>query len=309
MTASLQHRHDHAPTTPALTAPPTPGREDDRARSRSASPVRGAAAAGAVCAPAAHAVSAPSIEARGADADEARRRAVRAARFSEPTVSDIHAGRWLPAADRPPTPARQSSEGMLQPASHDAALAAAEPTPAAGAPASPRGATARSRSASPTAGRATRAPSLTAASNALLTLAGAGRGNAVPLERDPVRFRGEFTAPLPAGHVFPQFDRVALYEHSGAFRESWAALGLRAASVCRRPTMVPPSPGCHHYKMEVGDFLAAYPHSIPFQTSHVDCGSANWASHLTWPDKVASGAVLASADTEHSTAIDPRSRD
>ena len=282
---------------------------------------------GATCAPAARAVSAPGMRvsagpaptssetgkrAREAactvtaaaahahdaapSADESARRTARAARFSEPTVSDIHAGRWRPAGDRPPTPAEQGCEGMLQPASHEAAVIAADRKPDIARLSPSRAAPLRSRSASPAAGRTARAPSLATASTALLTLAGAGGGYAVPLERDPVRFRGEFAAPLPAGHVFPRFDRVALYEHSGAFRESWAALGLRAASVCRRPTMVAPSPGCHHYKMDVGDFLAAYPYDIPFQTSHVDCGSANWASHATWPDKVASGAVLASAE-------------
>ena len=53
-------------------------------------------------------------------------REARAARFSEPTVSDIHDGRWKPVTDRPPTPAGQGDEGMLQPATHDAASAAAE---------------------------------------------------------------------------------------------------------------------------------------------------------------------------------------
>jgi len=222
---------------------------------------------------------------------EREKRNFRQERFSSPTTTDVHNGMWRPVANRPPTPAGQGANGIL---------AAGPP----GATAARSGNTTEDDSPPPSPSRSAphrkvRAPSAATAATALLT-AGAAVGipsaGATPLTVDPVRFHGEFAAPLPAGHVFPRFDRIALYEHSGAFREAWAARGLRAASVCRRPSMTPPSPGCHHYKMEVASFLQLYPHPIPFITSHVDCGSANWASHLTWPDKIASGELLASSE-------------
>ena len=254
-------------------------------------------------------------------AAEQEKRATRVARFAEPTVDMVNAGTWLPA--RPPTPqallatvprdlraisgrSGPSPRALLTISSeHDQpARPAGESSPPALADAAASGVlrTVASRSPSPQRGGTIRAPSLRAVSTAMLALGPAVgsaqtlSSSAVTLEGQPPRFANEVTWPLPDGYSFPEFQRIAFHEHSGSFREAWAERGFLSASVCRRPTMREPSENSTHYIMEVEQFLQVYPHGIEFSTSHVDCGSANWATHAYWAKRVADGSMLQSAE-------------
>lgn len=68
------------------------------------------------------------------------------------------------------------------------------------------------------------------------------RSTHLPLRSDPICWLGELDMRAPnAESLFKEvtstpFSAVALHEHSGSFRNAWAALGFRAASVADRPS-------------------------------------------------------------------------
>ena len=70
------------------------------------------------------------------------------------------------------------------------------------------------------------------------------------------------------------FTFVALYEHSAAFREAFAAHVHASASVADRPSALPPSANAAHFIVDVLQWLQAYPFSIPFATANPSCVSA-----------------------------------
>ena len=51
-----------------------------------------------------------------------------------------------------------------------------------------------------------------------------------------------------------------------------------------------------HFIGSVHDFLEVYPYSIALQSNHVTCGSANWASWKTWPEKILDGSMRRAAE-------------
>ena len=93
---------------------------------------------------------------------------------------------------------------------------------------------------------------------------------------------------------WPRFTHFAFFEHTGEFREAWAARGYAACSVADRRTMLPPSPGCMHVLGRVQDFLALYPHPIGISTSHVDCWPAASSNASNWQHNL--GPILLAAE-------------
>ena len=189
-------------------------------------------------------------------AAEQEKHAMRVARFAEPTADMVSTGTWLPAWPSTPQalPAMEPRDGFER---DQPARPAGESSPPdlADAEASGLVRTVASRSPSPQRGGKIRAPSLKAASAAMLALGPAVgsaqtlSSSAVTLEGEPPCFPNEVTWPLPAGYSFPEFQRIAFHEHSGSFREAWAERGFLSASVCRRPTMREPSENSTHYKL------------------------------------------------------------
>ena len=106
-------------------------------------------------------------------------------------------------------------------------------------------------------------------------------------------FPREFAWPLPSDFEWPVFGHFAFHEHSGAFREAWPDA---SCSVADRPTNVPPSEGKFHFCMNVGVFLAVYPHPVGTQTSGVTCTFSTWANHANWRSFVLSGELFEKAD-------------
>ena len=101
-----------------------------------------------------------------------------------------------------------------------------------------------------------------------------------PARADPVRWRGEIDARAPTAALLLKeaferpFEAVALHEHSGAFRDAWTAVGVRAASVADRPSATRPAPGATHFVCDVETWRAKYPWSIPLATANPDCHCA-----------------------------------
>ena len=93
--------------------------------------------------------------------------------------------------------------------------------------------------------------------------------------------------------MWPEFQFVAFYEHSGAFRDAWPA---PACSVANRPTASPPPEGKFHFCMDVHLFLSVYPYPILTCTSGVTCTFSTWANHANWKKYVASGQILEKAE-------------
>ena len=98
-----------------------------------------------------------------------------------------------------------------------------------------------------------------------------------PAKADPVRWKAEIDSRAPtAALLFKEacarpFQAVAMHEHTGAFRDAWAARGVRAASISNRPSMRPPRQGTLHFIAEVQEWHAAYPWAIPLATANPDC--------------------------------------
>ena len=105
-----------------------------------------------------------------------------------------------------------------------------------------------------------------------------------PAKGDPVRWLGEFDSRTPGAlqsleaYVAAPFSAVALHEHTGAFRNEWAAAGFSAASVANRPSTTPPAKDSIHFIGDVEDWWRAYPWSIPMATGNPDCHTATIAA-------------------------------
>ena len=111
------------------------------------------------------------------------------------------------------------------------------------------------------------------------------------------RFEREIILPVPGDFVWPAFAFVAFYEHSGEEREANASeLNMPTCSVADRRTVRAPSESAWHFIGSVRDFVFSYPHPIPRQSNHVNCGHANWGSWQTWPAKILDGTMLAAAE-------------
>ena len=207
----------------------------------------------------------------------------------------------------PPARPQASADAIAQPRSGDDESALGSAAPAPPLP--------KRRATSPPA----RPPSSLAlgAGLALISAAAAQASTLKPYEGTPtvIRYGGfggvpcdakgrpelrerEVLLPPPPGFVWPIFTHFAFYEHTGEFREAWAPPGSdnRACSVADRPSDLPPSERCWSFVGSVWDFVHAYPHTIRTQTSHVNCGDANWASWRMWPEKILDGRMLRSAE-------------
>ena len=238
------------------------------------------------------------------------------------TAEEHEAGHPLPghSAARPPDElvhsARPDQLAEAQPGNeppqHGGVMVASRPPERPQAPKTPR-----------TASKATAPPAKPNASLALgagLTLLSAAATQAVELNPyvgtpTAARFGGfggvpcdvhgqpvlrdrEVMLPPPEGFMWPEFSHCAFYEHTGMFREAWAdADGNNiTCSVADRPSDRAPSERCWAFIGSVWDFVQAYPHPIRTQTSHVNCGAANWASWKQWPEKILDGRMLQSAE-------------
>ena len=106
----------------------------------------------------------------------------------------------------------------------------------------------------------------------------------LPLREGCIRWPGEIdmraynAATLFKEEVATPFQAVAFHEHTGAFRDHWAARGVRAASVADRPTLHPPAPSSRHFISGVIQWHRAYPHPIPIATANPDCQCACMAA-------------------------------
>ena len=96
------------------------------------------------------------------------------------------------------------------------------------------------------------------------------------------------------------FAAVALHEHTGAFRDAWAAAGVRAASIADRPSTSPPAEGSFHFIADVREWRAGYQWSIPLATANPDCHCAalgvEHASKSRFQLHTSSGALAAAVE-------------
>jgi hypothetical protein len=105
----------------------------------------------------------------------------------------------------------------------------------------------------------------------------------LPRRTDPIRWPGKIRLAIgaAAGVTLACLNQLAppkalahaWHEHSGSFREAWAAAAPQHhfISVADRPSCAPLSANALHVIAEVKAFFQWYPHPIPFLTSHWDC--------------------------------------
>ena len=113
----------------------------------------------------------------------------------------------------------------------------------------------------------------------------------LPIRADPIRWPGEVDMRAPGGRsafesvTSSPFLAVALHEHSGSFRNAWAQLGARAASVADRPSSTLPAAGSAHFISDVRAWHQSYPWTIPVATANPDCHVATVAVPYSAPER------------------------
>ena len=126
----------------------------------------------------------------------------------------------------------------------------------------------------------------------------------LPRREDPIRWPGEVRLAIggAAGRALPFLNEFAppkalahaWHEHTGSFREAWAAATPQSIfiSVADRPSCRPIAPNALHFIAEIKPFFGWYPHAIPFLTSHWDCAPLTLANDTASTIKfLQSGAV------------------